>query len=109
MKQRLTTHLRPVPASLCAQVDTLRRKTAAKRSFSFWPRSTDLEDALGIISEKQGFCFLTESEFVDAFNTFARRPERMVRAEQHSMRLAFAYVIDEVPLDTCSPYRQKYR
>ena len=39
MKQRLTTHLRPVPASLSAQVDTLRRKTAAKRSFSFWPMS----------------------------------------------------------------------
>src|SRR5262245_1575296 len=60
-------------------------------------RSIDLEDALCIISEKQGLCFLTESEFVDTFNTFARRPERMVRAEQHPMGLPFAHVVDKVP------------
>ena len=43
--------------------------------------STDLENALGILREKQGLCTIIRSEIVDAGNALARRPKRMVRAE----------------------------
>jgi hypothetical protein len=46
------------------------------------PGSPDLEHLPGILGEEQRPCFLAEPEIVETGKALARRPERMVGAEQ---------------------------